>query len=88
MHVRVEASMVDDGVARVAGRKKHRQIGVLLGDLFGQCAPAKAARKNDVGEQEIDFRAVLDVLESARGVGGLVDLVPQLPQRRARIVEF
>ncbi len=84
--VRVEAPVVDDGVARIARGVEHRHIRPQLGQAVAQLASADATGQHHVGEEEIDARRIGGETQRIGRRAGLDDGVAELLEDLTRIL--
>ncbi len=80
LHARIEAAVMDNGVASVAGREQDPEIAPGQAGLIRQLPAIHAAGQADVGEQELDLRMLRQPLQSALPVADLDHLVAELAQ--------
>ena len=80
--IRLQYSIVHDGVRHIPAGIKHFQLWMKPNRLDGQVAPVHVGH-DDIREQKIDVRRHLKLPESRRSATGVQHRVSELPQRFA-----
>src|SRR5258705_12689609 len=68
LNVRIEPTVMNDGIGCIAGREEHREAWACLQHLLRQLPSIHPARHHDIGEQKIDMRAIIDNSQCASTV--------------------
>ena len=78
LHPRVKPPVMDDGVSGVTGREKDGQIGAQGGRLVGERPAVHALGENDIGEQDVDPRALFQLRQRLHAVACGQDRIAEI----------